>query len=216
VHAAGNDIGTHGARALAASLEKNTTLKTLILESARLYSRSGWEGGMWQGPTAGGRERAHDAERARASSWAARVRRRVPLAGAWLLLVGVTVAVWVGWCARRRQYDRRRLLKSAGCLSRRSYSQPRRRRDSSGGLPREEHDARDARPRKYVALCWGCGGGMWRGPTGRRQRAGCRTSSCVQLGGARAASGPLAGRVAPPLVGVTLAVWVECCARLRQ
>ncbi len=35
----------------------------------------------------------------------------------------------------------------------------------------------------------------------------------MQLGGVRAASGPLAGRVAPLLVGVTLAVWVGCCAR---
>ena len=41
---------------------------------------------------------------------------------------------------------------------------------------------------------------------GRRLRAGaqCRASSRLQLNGARAASGPLGGRVAPPLAGVTL------------
>jgi hypothetical protein len=256
---------------------------------------------MWRGPTAGGRARAHDAERARACSWAARVRRRVPLPGAWLLLVGVTLAVWVGCCARRREWHRRR------------------RRESSGGLAREEHDARDARPLQCAALCsrWlgrggmcravprpaaargrtmqselaraagrrACGVGspcrargssscrrdacrvgwvlctpqsmtsattareLWRRRSrrtrrsrsskskvrgsvlavagsredvarshGRRPRAGarCRASSRVQLGGARAASGPLAGRVAPPLVGVTLAVWVGCCERRSQ
>jgi len=53
---------------------------------------------------------------------------------------------------------------------------------------------------------------------GRRPRTGarCRASSRVQLGGARAASGPHAGRVAPPLVDVTLAVWVGCCARRSE
>ena len=53
-------------------------------------------------------------------------------------------------------------------------------------------------------------------PAAARGRTRCRASSRVQLGGARAASGPLAGRVAPPLVGVTLAVWVGCCARRRE
>ena len=42
LHAAGKRIGDVGARALAALLEKNTTLKTLILESARLCAR--WRG----------------------------------------------------------------------------------------------------------------------------------------------------------------------------
>jgi hypothetical protein len=41
VHAAGNKIGADGARALAASLEKNTTLKTLNLYSAPLCARGG-------------------------------------------------------------------------------------------------------------------------------------------------------------------------------
>jgi hypothetical protein len=88
VHAADNDIGDDGARALAVSLEKNTTLKELSLDGARLCVRGGWErGDVWRSPTAGGRARAHDAERARACSWAARVRRRVPLPGAWLLFL---------------------------------------------------------------------------------------------------------------------------------
>ena len=46
MHAAVNDIGADGARALAASLEKNTTLVKLDLRSARLCARGGWEGGM--------------------------------------------------------------------------------------------------------------------------------------------------------------------------
>jgi hypothetical protein len=46
VHAAGNGIGVDGVRALAASLEKNTTLETLDLGGARLCARGGWEGGM--------------------------------------------------------------------------------------------------------------------------------------------------------------------------
>jgi hypothetical protein len=53
-------------------------------------------------------------------------------------------------------------------------------------------------------------------PAAARGRTRCRASSRVQLGGARAASGPLAGGVAPLLVGVTLAVWVGCCARNRE
>ena len=43
VHAAGNRIGADGARALAASLEKNRTLTTLGLEGAQLCAR--WLGG---------------------------------------------------------------------------------------------------------------------------------------------------------------------------
>jgi hypothetical protein len=116
-------------------------------------------------------------------------------------LVGVTLAVWVGCCARRRQWHRRR------------------RRESSGGLAREEHDAQGAQPQTCAALCsrW-LGRGDVARSHGRRPRAGarCRASSRVQLGGARAASGPLAGRVTPLLVGVTLAVWVGWCARRRQ
>ncbi len=88
MHAADNDIGDDGARALAASLKKNTTLKELNLFGARLCVRGGWVGGdvarsHGRRPRAG----AHDAERARACSWAARVRRRAPLPGAWLLLL---------------------------------------------------------------------------------------------------------------------------------
>jgi hypothetical protein len=88
VHAAGNEIGDDGARALAVSLEKNTTLKTIDLRGARLCARGGWERGdvtqsYGRRPLAG----AHFAERARACSWAASVRRRVPLPGAWLLLL---------------------------------------------------------------------------------------------------------------------------------
>jgi len=45
VHAAGNKIGDDGARALATSLEKNTTLEKLNLSSARLCARGGWERG---------------------------------------------------------------------------------------------------------------------------------------------------------------------------
>jgi hypothetical protein len=41
VHAAVNGIGDDGARALAASLEKNKTLKTLHLECARLCAPGG-------------------------------------------------------------------------------------------------------------------------------------------------------------------------------
>ena len=50
----------------------------------------GCGGGIGAGPF------TRDAERARACSWAARVRRRVPLPGALLLLVGVT-ACRLGW-----------------------------------------------------------------------------------------------------------------------
>ena len=46
MHAAGNGIGDDGARALAASLEKNKKLETLWLYGARLCARGGWEGGM--------------------------------------------------------------------------------------------------------------------------------------------------------------------------
>ncbi len=189
MHAADNKIGDDGARALAASLQKNTTLETLHLSGARLCAGGGWVGGdVWRSPTGGGRARgrtmqselaraagrracgvgspcrahassscrrdacrvgwvlctpqtiksattarelwrprsrrtrrsrsstssvrgsvlalagegrdvarshgrrplcsgAHDAERARACSWAARVRRRVPLPGAWFLFL---------------------------------------------------------------------------------------------------------------------------------
>jgi len=45
VHAAENNIGDDGARAFAASLEKNTTLKTLDLKCARHWARGGWERG---------------------------------------------------------------------------------------------------------------------------------------------------------------------------
>ena len=46
LHAAVNVIGDVGARALAALLEKNKTLKELNLGGARLCARGGWEGGM--------------------------------------------------------------------------------------------------------------------------------------------------------------------------
>ncbi len=59
MHAAGNNIGDDGVRALAASLEKNTTLETLDLDGAQLCAHGGWGGGdVWSGPTAGGRARA--------------------------------------------------------------------------------------------------------------------------------------------------------------
>jgi hypothetical protein len=45
VHAAGKRIGDVGARALAALLEKNTTLTTLYLGCAQLCARGGWGGG---------------------------------------------------------------------------------------------------------------------------------------------------------------------------
>ena len=120
----------------------------------------------------------------------------------------MTLAVWVGCCARRRKAPRR-------C-----------RRESSCDLAREEHDARDAPPRMCAALC-SVAGGDGRGPTaGGRARAHnaerdslvqLARPALVQLGGlARAASGPVAGRVAPPCRRVTLAVWVGCCARRRE
>ena len=89
----GNGIGANGARALAISLEKNTTLVTLGLNSARLCARWLGRGAMWRAPTAcGGRARARVRCRARLAlvqlGGAARVRRRVSLPGAWLLLVG--------------------------------------------------------------------------------------------------------------------------------
>ena len=91
MHAAGNGIGADGARALATSLEKNTTLEMLNLGSARLCARWLGRGAMWRGPTAGGgRARARTMHRARLALvqlGGARVRRRVPLLGAWLLLV---------------------------------------------------------------------------------------------------------------------------------
>jgi hypothetical protein len=62
VRAAGKRIGDVGARALAALLEKNTTLTTLYLGCAQLCARWLGMGGMWRGPTAGGCARAHDAE----------------------------------------------------------------------------------------------------------------------------------------------------------
>ena len=91
MHAAGNDIGDDGASALATSLEKNTTLKELDLYGARLCARWLGRGAMWRAPTAGGgRARARARCRARLALvqlGGARVRRRVPLLGAWLLLV---------------------------------------------------------------------------------------------------------------------------------
>jgi len=117
--------------------------------------------------------------------WAVLLKASGPLAGRVAPpLVGVTLAVWVACCARRRQWHRRR------------------RRESSGGVAREEHDAQGARPLRCAALCsrwlWerGMCGAVPR-PAAARGRARCRASSRVQLGGARAASGPLAGRVAP-------------------
>ena len=92
MHAADNNIGDDGARALATSLEKNTALTSLDLSSARLCARWLGRGAMWRGPTAGGgRARARTMHRARLAlvqlGGAARV-RRVSLPGAWLLLVG--------------------------------------------------------------------------------------------------------------------------------
>ena len=114
MHAAVNGIGADGARALATSLEKNTTLVTLDLGSARLFHQwlgrgtmfemidlesarlcARWlgRGTMWRGPTAGGgRARARARCRARLAlvqlGGGARVRCWVPFPGAWLLLVG--------------------------------------------------------------------------------------------------------------------------------
>ena len=45
MRAAGKRIGDVGARALAALLEKNTTLTTLYLGCAQLCARGGWGGG---------------------------------------------------------------------------------------------------------------------------------------------------------------------------
>ena len=104
----------------------------------------------------------------------------------------VTLAVWVGCSARRRKGHRR-------C-----------RRESSGSLAQEEHDARDALPRKCAAVCSVAvgRGEMWRAPTaggGRaRARARCRARlALVQLGGGARLrlSGPVAGRVWLLLVG---------------
>ena len=90
--AAGKGIGDVGARALAALLKKNTTLKTLKLWGARLLARWLGRGAMWRGNTAGGgRARARARCRARLAlvqlGGARACGRRVPLPGAWLLLV---------------------------------------------------------------------------------------------------------------------------------
>ena len=65
------------------------------------------------------------------------------------------------------------------------------------------------------------GGDVARSHGRRRPRAAARTMqsearACAVGRGARAASGPVAGCVAPPCRRVTLAVWVGCCARCRQ
>ena len=91
MHAADNGIGDDGARALATSLEKNTTLEKLNLHGARLCARWLGRGAMWRGPTAGsGRARARTMQSdARACAVGRGVRAAsVSLPGTWLLLVG--------------------------------------------------------------------------------------------------------------------------------
>ena len=87
----------------------------------------------------------------------------------------MTLAVWVGCCARRRKAPRR-------C-----------RRESSCDLAREEHDAQDAPPRMCAALC-SVAGGVGRGPTagGRARAHNAERDSLVQL--ARPALVQLGGR----------------------
>ena len=95
MHAADNGIGDDGARALAISLEKNTTLVTLHLGGARLCVLGGWGGGRCGAlprPEAAARGRARTMQseaRASAVGPGARVRPSGPVAGrVWLLLVG--------------------------------------------------------------------------------------------------------------------------------
>ena len=94
VHAADNGIGADGARALATSLEKNTTLVTLNLAGARLCARWLGRGAMWRASTAcSGRARARARCKARLAlvqlGRGARVRLSGPVAGrVWLLIVG--------------------------------------------------------------------------------------------------------------------------------
>ena len=135
--------------------------------------------------------------------WAVHLKASGPLAGRVApLLVGVTLAVWVACCARRA-------VSGIG--------------DDGARALAALLEKNTTLEELYLYSARLCARGCWeRGDVarsqGRRPRAGarCRASSRVQLGGARAASGPLAGRVAPPLVGVTLAVWVGCCARRSQ
>jgi hypothetical protein len=202
LHAAGKKIGAKGARALAASLKKNKTLVTLWLYGARLCARGGWERGD-VARSHGRRPRA--GARCRASS-------RVQLGGARAAsgpLAGRVAppcrrdACRVGWVlctpqAMRSAPTARELWRPRSRRTRRSRSSKSKVRGSVLAVAGSREDVARSH--------------------GRRPRASarCRASSRVQLGGARAASGPLAGRVAPPLVGVTLAVWVRFCARRSE
>ena len=144
LHAAGKKICAKGARALAALLERNTTLKMLNLNCARLCAR--WRGFGWR------------------SRFLSLVGRVAPP------LVGVTLAVWVGCCARRREWHRRR------------------RRESSGGLTQEEHDAQDALPRRCAALCsrWLGKGGCVARSHGPAARGRTMQSELARAAGRRA------------------------------
>ena len=94
VHAADNKIGNDGARALAASLEKNRTLTMLGLEGAQLCASDGWGGGACGAVSrpAAARGRTMQSElalavgrRARAASGPLGGRVAPPLAGVTLL-----------------------------------------------------------------------------------------------------------------------------------
>jgi hypothetical protein len=165
---------------------------------------AGEGGDVWRGPTGGGRSRARTMQ----SELARAVGRRACGVGSPCRARGSSScrrdACRVGWVLCTSQ-----TIRSA--TTARELWRPRSRRTQ-----RSQSSTSTVRG---SVLATGCGkGGCVARFHGRRPRAGtrCRARSRVQLWGARAASGPLAGRVAPLLVGVTLAVWVGCCARRRQ
>jgi len=203
VHAAGKRIGDVGARALAALLEKNTTLTTLYLGCAQLCARGGWGGGACGAVPrpAAARGRTMQSELALAVGRRARAASG-PLGGC-VAPPCRCDACRVSWVLCTAQGI-------ASAPMARELWRPRSRR--TGRSRRSASKVRGS----VIAVAGEGGCGAVPRPAAARGRTMQSELALAAGRRARAASGPLAGRVAPLLVGVTLAVWVGCCARRRQ